>query len=77
MLLVPGSREQGRELTSSVWERSQAEVRKAIPLAEKAGVKIAIEVVWNNFITKPEQLVKYVDEFKIAAVGRLLRRSAT
>ena len=38
------------------WERSQAEVKKALPLAEKLGVKIAIEVVWNNFITKPEQL---------------------
>jgi L-ribulose-5-phosphate 3-epimerase len=46
------------------WERSQAEVKKALPAAEKAGVKIAIEVVWNNFITKPEQLVEYVDSFK-------------
>ena len=39
-------------------------MRKALPLAEELGVKIAIEVVWNNFITKPEQLVEYVDEFK-------------
>jgi len=30
-------------------------VRKALD-AEKLGVKIAIDVVWNNFITKPEQL---------------------
>jgi hexulose-6-phosphate isomerase len=51
------------------WERSQAEVRKAIPHAEKAGVKIAIEVVWNNFITKPEQLIQYVDDFKSPYVG--------
>ena len=42
---------------------------KAIPLAEDAGVKIAIEVVWNDFITKPEQLVKYVDQFKTPTVG--------
>jgi hexulose-6-phosphate isomerase len=46
------------------WERSQAEVKKAIPVAEKAKVKIAIEVVWNNFITKPEQFVEYIDSFK-------------
>jgi len=50
-------------------ERSQAEVKKALPAAEKAKVKIAIEVVWNNFITKPEQLVQYVDNFKSEWVG--------
>ena len=45
-------------------------MKKAIePFAEKAGVKIAIEVVWNNFITKPEQLVEYVDQFKSEWVG--------
>ena len=38
-----------------------------------AKVKIAIEVVWNNFITKPEQLIEYVDEFKSRCVGGLLR----
>src|SRR5262245_2701133 len=51
------------------WERSRAEVLKAIPTAEKCGVKIAIEVVWNNFLTKPEQLVEYVDSFKSPWVG--------
>jgi L-ribulose-5-phosphate 3-epimerase len=51
------------------WERSQAEVRKALPVAEKLKVKIAIEVVWNNFITKPEQLIEYVDSFKSEYVG--------
>ncbi len=51
------------------WERSQAEVKKALPTAEKLGVKIAIEVVWNNFLTKPEQLVEYVDSFKSEYVG--------
>ncbi len=40
-----------------------------IPQAGDAGVKIAIEVVWNDFITKPEQLVQYVDEFKSPTVG--------
>jgi hexulose-6-phosphate isomerase len=68
VLLVPGvvNKEVSYE---QCWERSQAEVRKAIPLAEKLGVKIAIEVVWNNFLTKPEQLIQYVDEFKTPFVG--------
>lgn len=67
-LLVPGvvNKEVNYE---QCWQRSTAEVRKALPLAEKLGVKIAIEVVWNNFITKPEQLVEYVDQFKTPFVG--------
>jgi L-ribulose-5-phosphate 3-epimerase len=67
-LLVPGV--VNKDVTyQQCWDRSQAEVRKAIPLAEKLGVKIAIECVWNNFITKPEQMVEYVDSFKTPFVG--------
>jgi hexulose-6-phosphate isomerase len=67
-LLVPGV--VNKDVTyEQCYERSQAEVRKALPLAEKLGVKIAIEVVWNNFITKPEQLIQYVDDFKSPWVG--------
>ncbi len=67
-LLVPGV-VKGDVTYEQCWQRSRDEVRKAIPLAEKLGVKIAIEVVWNNFITKPEQLVEYVDQFKTPYVG--------
>ena len=68
VLLVPGV--VNKDVTyDQCWERSTAEVKKAIPDAEKAGVKIAIETVWNNFITKPEQLVKYVDQFETPTVG--------
>ena len=68
VLLVPGV--VNKDVTyDQCYERSQAEVRKALPLAEKLKVKIAIEVVWNNFITKPEQLVQYVDDFKSKWVG--------
>lgn len=68
VLLVPGV--VNKDVTyEQCFERSQAEVRKALPLAEKLKVKIAIEVVWNNFITKPEQLITYVDSFKSDWVG--------
>jgi L-ribulose-5-phosphate 3-epimerase len=70
VLLVPGQvTNKESENFDQVWERSTAEIKKAIPLADKAGVKIAIEVVWNDFITKPEQLVKYVDQFQTPTVG--------
>lgn len=63
VLLVPGVVNQTATY-EQCYERSQAEVRKALPIAEKLGVKICIETVWNNFITKPEQLVQYIDDFK-------------
>jgi len=68
VLLVPGvvNKDVSYE---QCWERSQAQVKKALPTAENTGVKIAIEVVWNNFITKPEQLIEYVDSFKSDNVG--------
>jgi hexulose-6-phosphate isomerase len=70
VLLVPGAvRDPKHENYEQVWERSTAEVKKALPTAEKAGVKIAVEVVWNNFLTKPGQLVDYVDQFKSPLVG--------
>ena len=70
VLLVPGKvSDPKNENFEQCWERSTAEVRKAIPQAQEAGVKIAIETVWNEFITKPEQLVKYVDQFETPTVG--------
>jgi hexulose-6-phosphate isomerase len=68
VLLVPGVARNGVSY-EQCWERSQAEVKKALPQAEKQKVKIAIEVVWNDFITKPEQLIEYVDSFKSDWVG--------
>src|ERR1035437_3959898 len=46
------------------YKRSQAEIRKAIPLAEELGVKIACENVWNQFLLSPLEAARYVDEFK-------------
>jgi L-ribulose-5-phosphate 3-epimerase len=43
--------------------RSQAEIRKVVPLAEELGVKIAIENVWNNFLLSPLEAGRYIDEF--------------
>ena len=54
---------------SQAYERSQAEIRKAIPLAEELGVKIAVENVWNQFLLSPLEAARYIDEFKSPAVG--------
>lgn len=54
---------------ADAYARSQAEIRKAIPLAEELGVKIVIENVWNKFLLSPLEAARYVDEFQTAAVG--------
>lgn len=54
---------------AEAYTRSQAEIRKAVPLAEELGVKIAIENVWNQFLLSPLEAARYVDEFNSPAVG--------
>ncbi len=69
-LLVPGAvRNKETENFDQCWERSTSEIKKVIPLAAELGVKIAIEVVWNDFLTTPELLIKYVDQFNSPWVG--------
>jgi L-ribulose-5-phosphate 3-epimerase len=45
------------------WTRSQAQIRKLIPLAEEQKVAIAIEEVWNKFLLSPLEMAAYIDEF--------------
>lgn len=51
------------------WERSIAEVRKALPLAAELGVQIAFENVWNGFLLSPLEAARYVDAFESPWVG--------
>ncbi len=68
VLLVPAV--VNKEVTyADAYTRSQAEIRKAVPLAEELGVKIAIENVWNQFLLSPLEAARYVDEFNSPAVG--------
>jgi hexulose-6-phosphate isomerase len=49
--------------------RSQTEIRKALPMAQELGVKIAIENVWNHFLMSPLEAARYIDEFESSAIG--------
>jgi L-ribulose-5-phosphate 3-epimerase len=51
------------------YKRSQAEIRKALPMAEEFKVRIAIENVWNHFLLSPLEAARYVDEFQSPWVG--------
>ncbi|MFM1768732.1 MAG: hypothetical protein RJA22_1261 [Verrucomicrobiota bacterium] len=61
VLLVPGVARGGVSY-EQCWQRSIEQIRKAIPLAEESQVVIAIENVWNDFITKETEAVRYLDE---------------
>jgi hexulose-6-phosphate isomerase len=68
VLLVPGV--VNKKVAYDVaYTRSQAEIRKAIPLARELGVKIAIENVWNQFLLSPLEAARFVDEFESPAIG--------
>ena len=54
---------------ADAWQRSQEEIRKALPLAEELGIKIAFENVWNMFLLSPLEFARYIDEFKSPWVG--------
>lgn len=68
VLLVPGR--VAKDVTyDDCFKRSVAEIRKLLPIAAELNVKIAIENVWNDFITKPEQAVAFMDELNSPQVG--------
>jgi hexulose-6-phosphate isomerase len=46
------------------WNRSQAQIRRLIPLAAELKVVIGIEEVWNKFLLSPLEMVQYIGEFR-------------
>ncbi len=63
VLLVPAV-VNGDTSYRDAWTRSQAQIRKLIPLALELKVVIGIEEVWNKFLLSPLEMAQYVDEFK-------------
>ena len=46
------------------YERSQKNIRALLPTAEKLGVMICIEEVWNKFLLSPLEFAQYIDAFR-------------
>ena len=68
VLIVPG-RVSETVSYDDCWNRSVAELKKAVPVAINLKVKIAIENVWNNFLISPMEAASFVDQFKSPYVG--------
>ena len=54
---------------ADAYKRTQEEIKKLLPHAEKTGIKIAIENVWNNFLISPIEAARYVDEINHPLLG--------
>jgi hexulose-6-phosphate isomerase len=68
ILVVPGG--VSEQVTyAAAYPRVQDALRKAVPLAEELGVKLAFENVWNHFLLSPMEAARFVDEFHSPAAG--------
>jgi hexulose-6-phosphate isomerase len=66
LLVVPGAVGWGTKMEfgyEETWERVSAEIPKVIPDAEKAGIYMNFEEVWNRFLTSPLDMRRFVDQF--------------
>lgn len=68
VLLVPAVVNKGVSYKAA-YERSQAEIRKVLPLAAESQITIAMENVWNNFLLSPLEAARYLDELESPWVG--------
>ncbi|MCP4837273.1 MAG: sugar phosphate isomerase/epimerase [Phycisphaera sp.] len=51
------------------WRLSRESILQVLPDAEEAGIDIAFENVWNNFLLSPREAAEYVDSFGSKRVG--------
>ncbi len=50
------------------WERSNKQIRILIPEAEKLGITIAVEEVWNKFLLTARDFNQFIDDFESTVV---------
>lgn len=68
VLVVPGVVNE-KVSYEEAYFNSQNSIRELIPYAEKTGMQIALENVWNNFILSPIEAKRFVDEINHPLVG--------
>ncbi len=69
VLLVPGVVRNSPTSYKTAYGRALEEIAKIIPHAEKTGVSIALENVWNDFLLSPLQAAAFVDACNHPKVG--------
>lgn len=68
MLLVPGAL--GADVSyATAWDRAIAGLEQILPHAERTGICIGIENVWNNFLLSPLEAAAFLDHFNHPLLG--------
>lgn len=68
VLVVPGV-VNDKVSYEDAYYRSQNSIRELIPYAEKTGMQIGLENVWNNFLISPVEAKRFIDEINHPLVG--------
>lgn len=68
VLVVPGTVNSDSSY-DDCYEYSKRELELLIPEAERRGVKIGVENVWNKFLLSPLEMKRYVDELNSPNLG--------
>lgn len=75
ILLVPGAVDVAWDDSrpvmdyQSVWNNSVESLKALLPFAEKAGVSLCLENVWNKFLLSPIEFKLYLDQFDSEYIG--------
>ena len=51
------------------YQRAIEAISQLVPVAEKLGVAIAVENVWNKFLLSPVEMREFIDNFNTSQVG--------
>lgn len=75
ILLIPGAVDVFFDPSKQVvpyqpaWERASQGVGELLPAAEKHGVAICVENVWNRFLLSPRELRSFITQFNHRFIG--------
>lgn len=70
VLVVPAFvKKEGSNGYDVAYSRSQEELSKLAPLAERYQVHIGVENVWNKFLLSPLEMARYIDELGSDYIG--------
>lgn len=75
VLVVPGATRVAWDAShaevsyKNAWKNATASIRVLVPVAEKFGVDIALENVWNRFLLSPMEWKFFLDQFDSKRVG--------
>src|SRR5688500_9791000 len=75
LLTIPGSvdvfflPDRERLYYEHVWKHATDGILAVLPTAERCGVRMGIENVWNKFLLSPHEMAEFIDQFDSSHVG--------